>query len=169
MPNDDIITWKRWSPKCCRRKFDYIHELYRSYPSLPNQSHGWSCVTYSQLLSFHDDVIKWKHLPRYWPFVRGIHQSPVNSPRKGQWREALVFSLIYVWINGWVKNREAGDFRCYRAHYDVTVMWKAVKSSRVHDINIYVSHPVWITTVTLLVPSVTFEVSRYIVASRLSW
>ena len=42
----------------------------------------------------HDDVIKWKHFPRYWPFVRGIHRSPVNSPHKGQWREALVFSLI---------------------------------------------------------------------------
>ena len=34
----------------------------------------------------HDDVIKWKHFPRYWPFVRGIHRSPVNSPHKGQWR-----------------------------------------------------------------------------------
>ena len=28
----------------------------------------------------HDDVIKWKHFPRYWPFVRGIPRSPVNSP-----------------------------------------------------------------------------------------
>ena len=34
----------------------------------------------------HDDVIKWKHFPRHWPFVRGIHRSPVNSPPKGQWR-----------------------------------------------------------------------------------
>ena len=25
---------------------------------------------------YHDDVIKWKHFPRYWPFVRGIHRSP---------------------------------------------------------------------------------------------
>ena len=32
----------------------------------------------------HDDVIKWKHFPRYWLFVRGIHRSPVNSPHKGQ-------------------------------------------------------------------------------------
>ena len=32
---------------------------------------------------FFDDVIKWKHFPRYWPFVRGIHRSPVNSPHKG--------------------------------------------------------------------------------------
>ena len=23
----------------------------------------------------HDDVIKWKHFPRYWPFARGIHRS----------------------------------------------------------------------------------------------
>ena len=42
----------------------------------------------------HDDVIKWKHFPRNWPFVRGIHLSPVNSPHKGQWRGALMFSLI---------------------------------------------------------------------------
>ena len=33
---------------------------------------------------FHDDVIKWKHFPRYWPFVRGIHRSLVNSPYKDQ-------------------------------------------------------------------------------------
>ena len=39
----------------------------------------------------HDDVIKWKHFPRYWPFVRGIHRSPVNSHHKGQWRGALDF------------------------------------------------------------------------------
>ena len=74
-------------------------------------------------IDMHDDVIKWKHLPRYWPFVRGIHRSPVNSPHKGQWRGALMFSLICVWINSWINNRKAGDLRRYRAHYDVTVMW----------------------------------------------
>ena len=70
----------------------------------------------------YDDVIKWKHFPRYWPFVRGIHRGPVNSLHKGQWRGALMFSLICVWINGWVSNREAGDVRRHRAHYEVTVM-----------------------------------------------
>ena len=74
------------------------------------------------LSSTHDDVIKWKHFPRNWPFVRGIHRSLVNSPHKSQWRGALMFSLIFVWINGWVNNREAGDLRRYLAHYDVTVM-----------------------------------------------
>ena len=70
----------------------------------------------------HDDVIKWKHFPRYWPFARGIHRWPVNSPHKGQWRGALIFSLICVWINGWVNNREADDLRRYRAHNDVTII-----------------------------------------------
>ena len=70
----------------------------------------------------HDDVIKWKHFPRCWPFVRGIHQSPVNPPRKGQWRGALMFSLICSWINVWVNNREVGDLSPHRAHYDVIVM-----------------------------------------------
>ena len=71
---------------------------------------------------YHDDVIKWKHFPRYWPFVWGSHRSPVNSPHKGQWRGALMFSLICVWINGWVNNREAGYLRRYRVHCDVIVM-----------------------------------------------
>ena len=66
----------------------------------------------------HDDVIKWKHFPRYWPFVRGIHRSPVNSPHKGQWRGVLMFFFICAYTNGWVNNREAGD----RAHCDVIVM-----------------------------------------------
>ena len=71
---------------------------------------------------YHDDVIKWKHFPRYWPLVRGIHRSPMNSTHKGQSRGTLMFSMIYVWIKVWVNNREAGDLRRYRAHYDVTVM-----------------------------------------------
>ena len=72
---------------------------------------------------YDDDVIKYKHFPRYWPFVLGIHRLPVNSPDKGQWRGALMFSLICVWINGWVNNGEASDLIRHRAHYDVTVMF----------------------------------------------
>ena len=68
----------------------------------------------------------WRHqietFPRNWPFVQGIHRSSVNSPHKGQWRGALMFSLICVWVNDWVNNREASDLRRYRAHYDVIVV-----------------------------------------------
>ena len=68
----------------------------------------------------HDDVIKWKHFPRYWRFVRGIYRSPVNSPHKGQWRGDLIFALICTKINGCVNSRKAGDLSLHRAHYDVT-------------------------------------------------
>ena len=80
------------------------------------------CVCHGFIDKSHDDVIKWKHFPRYWPFVRGIHQSPVNSPHKGQWRGALMFPLICVWTNTWANNGDAGDLRRYRAHHYVIVM-----------------------------------------------
>ena len=50
----------------------------------------------------------------------------VNSPHKGQWRGALMFSLICVWINSWVNNREAGDLRRRHGHYDASVMCSAI-------------------------------------------
>ena len=74
------------------------------------------------LQNLHDDVIKWKHFPLYWPSVWGIHWSPVNSPHKGQWRGTLMFSLIRAWINSCVNNRQAGDLRRHHAHYEVTIM-----------------------------------------------
>ena len=87
------------------------------------------CLHCNVLLNFshlviiiHNDVIKWKIFSHYWPFVRGIHRSPVNSPHKGQWRGAFIFSLICAWINAWVNNRKAGDLGLHRAHYDVTIM-----------------------------------------------
>ena len=53
-----------------------------------------------------------------------VGNSPVtvNSPNNGQWRGALMFSLICAWINGWVNTREAGDLRRHRTHYDISVM-----------------------------------------------
>ena len=87
----------------------------------------------------HNDVMARKRFPHHETFVAwwrhqmeifsalltlcvGIHRSPVNSPHVGQSRGALMFSLICAWINGWVNNREAGDLRRYRTHYDVIVM-----------------------------------------------
>ena len=52
---------------------------------------------------------------------------PVNSPHKGQWRRALMFSLICARMNDWVNNPEAGDLRRHRGHYDVTVMHHATE------------------------------------------
>ena len=88
---------------------------------ISHSNSGWStdCL-WTQNMYIHDDVIKWKHIQRYWPFVRGIHRSPVNSPHKSQWRGALMFSLICAWTNGWVNNH-AGDLRRHCAKYDVTI------------------------------------------------
>ena len=65
----------------------------------------------------HDEVFKWKYFPCYWPFVRGIHRSPVAVTRNFG-----VFFYFYAWTNGWANNRCGGDLRCHRARYDVTVM-----------------------------------------------
>ena len=53
----------------------------------------------------HDDVIKWKHFPRYWPFIWGIHRPPVNSPHKSHWRGALIFPLICTRISNPVEDK----------------------------------------------------------------
>ena len=58
---------------------------------------------------------------------------PANPPHKGQWRGALVNSLICAWTNDWVNNRDAGDLRRNRAHYDITVM-------HCSGLNIYLLH-----------------------------
>ena len=91
-------------------------------------------LTSLALWKLHDYVIKWKHFPRYWPFVRGIHRSPVNSPHKGQWHGALMFSLICIWINDWVNNREAGDLGRYHPHYNAIVMCE-FESPRYYETN----------------------------------
>ena len=110
LPVKSLITWS------------FVQQLVQVNNNKINKSPHHCHFVMQGSFPCHDDVIKWKHFPRYWPFVRGIHRSPVNSPHKGQWRGALMFSLICVWINGWINNHEAGDFRRYRAHYDVTVM-----------------------------------------------
>ena len=86
-----------------------------------------------EIYLIRDDAIKWKHLPRYCPFVRGIHRSTVNSPHKGQWGGAMMFSLISACMNAWVNNGEAGDLRRHRTHYDVIVMTNCMSAVRLND------------------------------------
>ena len=54
--------------------------------------------------------------------LRWIPRWTVNSPHKGQWRGALMFSLICAWIKHWVNSRVAVDLRRHRAPHDVNVM-----------------------------------------------
>ena len=81
----------------------------------------WEAIAVHAIF-LHDDVLNWKHFSRFWPFARGIHRSPVDSPHKEQWHRVLMFSLICAWTNDWANNRDAGDLRRHCVHYDVTVM-----------------------------------------------
>ena len=88
------------SPECAAQKQLKSRSLHR----LGHQLVWWrhQLETFSALLALCARIHRW--LP----------------PHKGQWRGALMFSLI--WTNGWVNNREAGDLRRHRTHYDVIVM-----------------------------------------------
>ena len=72
------------------------------------------------------------NFPRFCPFVRGIHRLPAVSPHKPQW--AFMFSLIWAWTNGWANNRDAGDLRRHRAHFDFIVMNSQDADSTPHSV-----------------------------------
>ena len=114
------VSSAKWRPFCPR--VFYLQSTKFSSPPKGACHLTFIHVATIVMLCRHDDVIKWKHFPRYRPFVRGIHLSLVNSPHKGQWRGVLVFSLICVWTNGWVNNRDADDLRRHRIHYDVIIL-----------------------------------------------
>ena len=65
----------------------------------------------------HDDVIKWKHFPRYRSFT-GHRWIPSQRPGT----QSFDVSLIYVWTNGWINNRGAADLRRHRTNSDVSVI-----------------------------------------------
>ena len=119
---------KSFNRVCQKGQLDPLWPYFSCRPDIDSNDGSWGILDIVQVRGNtshsyqHDDVIKWKHFPRSWPCVRGIHRSPVNFPHKGQWRGVLMFSLICTWINGLVNNGEAGNLRRDRAHYDVTVM-----------------------------------------------
>ena len=69
--------------------------------------HVFLFISYWLYYGFHDDVIKWKHFPRYWPCVRGIHRSPVNFSHKGQWWRG--FDVFFdLCLNKWLSKHSWG-------------------------------------------------------------
>ena len=87
LDSNRLDIWQAPREQFCRDAC-HISERYDQYNT---QSRGFETsrdLAVRRPPAYHDDVIKWKHFPRYWPFVRGIHRSPVNSPHKGQWRRA---------------------------------------------------------------------------------
>ena len=103
----------------------------RSIAKSVSMSRSYHVQEYGVLLSTeeqheHHEETWWRHQMETFSALlalcAGNSPVPVNSPHKGQWRGALMFTFIYAWINDWVNNREAGDLRRQRGHYDVIVM-----------------------------------------------
>ena len=119
-------SWDMGQVRCEISEIDLLTALSRRSSYLRDEGMSSWCTALHGLQ-------KWKwhpisssfittHLLRYWPFVRVIHRSPLDSPQKGHWRGAFMISVICAWTNGWANIWEAGDLRCHGAHYDVTVM-----------------------------------------------
>ena len=107
-----------WKLRVASQNFCGLFEWHRVVKTGPLKSSTGKQITWG--------VIKWKHFPRYWPIVRGIHRSPVKSSHKSQWRGDLSFFLICAWINRWLDNHEARYSKRHRAHYNVIVMKKNI-------------------------------------------
>ena len=108
---EPILTYHQWGPLWCTTwQFHCI--IHKKSVSVL-----WLKTTIFMITSSNGNIL------RVTGRVTGIHQWPVNSPHKGQWRRALMCSFIGAWINDWVNNREDGDLRLHHAHYDVIVMW----------------------------------------------
>ena len=109
----------------------WFREIHQELPYNPNTTgHNETLYTW------------WRHQMETFSALlalcAGNSPVPVNSPHKGQWRGALMFTLICAGINDWVNNREAGDLRRHLDHYDVSVMMS-------HGITYVVYGPILLT------------------------
>ena len=94
----NVCFW--WSPSQTCFLVHYNRDYFNGWTAMTARTVAsmaclWSisCTKKDPVSCKNDEVIKGKHFPRYWPFVRGIHRPPVNSPHRGQWRGALIFDL----------------------------------------------------------------------------
>ena len=106
-----------WNPSYWKTRINILHSQYHG---------GW----YRNKSRSHDH--QWRH--QMETFSALLVLGAVNSPHKGQWRGALMFSLIYAGTSGWVNDRDAGDLRRHRARYDVNIL---------HGMNRYGIGEVW--------------------------
>ena len=68
----------------------------------------------------------WRHqMETLYALLALCEGNPPDSPHKGQWSRALIFSLICAWTNSWAHNGDTDDLRRHRVHYDVNVMLQA--------------------------------------------
>ena len=130
-----------WLVNTMRRK-EPGHQLPWSWPAISEycgfsasgmnkfksgEKHQIHFTDYTLITSMNHISPWWRHQMETFSVLlalcEGNHRSPLDSLHKSQWRGDLMFSLICAWTNGWADNRDAGDLRRHRAHFDVTVIF----------------------------------------------
>ena len=79
-------------------------------------------VIYSRTIASIANIFCWLYPTLNKVYLILSYLLPMNSHQKGKWRGTFMFSLICVWTNGWVNNRDATDLRRHCTHHDVTVI-----------------------------------------------
>ena len=97
-----------------------INRAFMQYWLFPIVPHNMCLRRYYEYIwlfcRLNNDVIKWKKFPCYWPFWgESTGGFPSQRPVTRSFDEFL--------YSAWATNRDAGNLRNYRAHYDVIVMW----------------------------------------------
>ena len=113
-----IIAWVHGN------KIDYLSQQIKQSPFSVNTDNGRKLCNASAWI-FRKSW--WRHqmetLSALLTLCAG--NSPVTGkfPLQRPLTRSFDFSLIWDWIHSWVNNRDAGDLKHHRAHYDVIVMW----------------------------------------------
>ena len=58
-----------------------------------------------KIANIFGNFLQMETFPAKLALCAATHRLPVNSPHKGRWRGAFMFSLICAWANSWVTNR----------------------------------------------------------------
>ena len=135
MPNDkgEYILWMAHA-----RYGVFARTIYEWYPELLGtvlyiNSIQRIVYTVCALLCFVMDWFWWMLSISWWrhqmeTFSALLALCAGNSLVTGEFQRPVTrgFDVFFwsapAWINGWVNNREAGDLRRHRAHYDVILM-----------------------------------------------
>ena len=114
------VNWVRLSypwdtifvPALKIRTFSVLSLEIFAFSQFENDSYVKSKQSHVMLIwKWHDDIIKWKHFPHYWPFMREIHWSPVISPHKSQWCGALMGFFIRIWTIDYINNWNTSNLK----------------------------------------------------------
>ena len=139
---------------------------------LPRRLNGrWSFIVISIYLSGHLStasikVRSWKHFLYDWPFVRGIHQSPVVSFTKDQGYPPLKLPLMLAWMSSWTNSQMAGDLRHSHVHVTSLKWPMQLHPSCMPNLGILTLHYGWYCTQVTFTSS--FEVILELIQNQIN-